>query len=101
MSMACEYAQLFTAKQPPTKSQAVKKKEKKTKKKQKKAMESPHQCGTHLNCLKCFSPIDWLILKTGTDSLNSFAELLTQPVHDLPEMILIDKFCCLSYKEIE
>jgi hypothetical protein len=52
MSMACEYAQLFTAKQPPTKSQAVKKKEKKTKKKQKKAMEISTPIGTHLNCFQ-------------------------------------------------
>jgi hypothetical protein len=40
----CENAQLFTAKQPPTKSQAVKKKEKnKEKKNRKKLWKSPHQ----------------------------------------------------------
>ena len=63
MSMAiCENAQLFTAKQPPTKSQAVKKKEKKQKKrkkKQKKAMEisTPMRDASELPS-NAFRPID-------------------------------------------
>lgn len=44
-----------------------------------------------------FSPIDWHIKNWDGFFKVPFKEFLIKPVRD-PEMILIDKFFCLSYK---
>jgi hypothetical protein len=71
MSMACEYAQLFTAKQPQQNLKLLRRK-KKTKKKQKKAMEisTPMRDTSELPSNAFHRLIG--SLKTGTDSSNFF-----------------------------
>lgn len=75
MSMACDYAQL-PLNNPQQNLKLLRRKKKKTKKKTEKSYGNLHtNAGHKWTAFKCFSPIDWLIVKTGTDSSNSLSFL--------------------------